>query len=229
MNAEVSSGERPFKPAFFFLITGLYLAEAIGLLILLIASGFSVSKISKALSSALIYAAAILAICLLRGTAVLYFWNWLKKRNLLKLRFRFSWKSLPALFVTLTFLLLWKSEILAGKPQFLTEFVFFKNKYGLSSGSLLFLLQYFYYLLEGLLIVFILEGFQTAGENKFCSCLPWGGIALLVFWSSLHFLSKGISTGIYTVFLAIIFSGAFLWEERNGLTVLLSWFLSLLL
>ncbi len=229
MESEINLKAKPLKAAFLFLLTGLYLSEALGILIFLIASGFSIAKISKVLSSATIYGVALITICFFRTTSVAYYWNWLKKKNLLKLKFRFSWKLLPVLIVTLIFILLWKPDILAGKPQSLTEFTFFKNKYGIYSGSLLFLLQYIYYFLEALVIVLILEGFQTAGEAKFSRSLPWGGIALIIFWSGIHFFSKGISTGIYAVCQGIIFSAAFLWDKRNGLIVMLIWFLSLLL
>ncbi|WP_050607524.1 hypothetical protein [Clostridium niameyense] len=85
-----------------------------------------------------------------------------------------------------------------------------------SNGMLKFVVQYIYYGFEGMLITLIIVFGQKAFDMWFKNNrnIPFGGILLAVTWGTVHFLTQGNSTGMYTCILSILYGLTYL--SLNG-------------
>ena len=74
-------------------------------------------------------------------------------------------------------------------PRIFGEYGVFVFTYGSPEGTALFVAQSLYYLLEALIVVFMIALFQAAGEQQFgVPPVPWGGIGLALTWGAFHFM-----------------------------------------
>lgn len=84
------------------------------------------------------------------------------------------------------------------------------------NGLLKFIFQYIYYLFEVMLVTLIVIFGQKAFEKWFKNeKIPYGSIMLALTWGMVHFLTKGISTGIGTTISSLIFGEVYLLTNRN--------------
>lgn len=94
-------------------------------------------------------------------------------------------------------------------------------------GSMLTASQYIYYLIEGVMMAFITDAFQTAGEKLFKKkWIPWGGLGLALTWGVLHIYTKGPSMGIRVIFFGLFFGILYMIGKRNALPPILAWMLN---
>lgn len=85
-----------------------------------------------------------------------------------------------------------------------------------SSGIILFIFQYIYYLFESMLFVLIITFGQKASEiKKWNQRIPWGGIFCGLTWGMVHILTKGLQTGIEGVICSILYGLAYLCLKKN--------------
>ena len=84
-------------------------------------------------------------------------------------------------------------------------------------GTLLFIFQYMYYIVEGFLISLIIVYGQKACETWFKKeNIPYGGIILGLTWGLGHILSKGsITIGLLSVVAGILFGAVYLLVNRD--------------
>lgn len=80
-----------------------------------------------------------------------------------------------------------------------------------------FIMQYIYYILEGILISYIVifsqEFFNKLFKTKY---IPWGSIICMLTWGAGHIFSKNLSTGIYAIILAFLFGITHLILNKNS-------------
>ena len=222
-----TSQENEIRGVILLLIFGLYVPELIGLLILLASQNFHFSP--KKITG-LTYGSALLAIVILRLLSLLFYRKWAKGKGSWEINYSFGKLSGAFVLSFLIFETIWENGIsIPKKLQFLVELSFFLEKYGHKYGYILSGLQSIYYIVEGLLIILLLYAFQKIGEVKFKSkSVPWGGLGLMVFWGSPHFL-KGISTGIYALIVAGIFGIFYQLDGKRALPVFVSWLISVII
>ena len=72
------------------------------------------------------------------------------------------------------------------------------------------LLLYVYYVLEAMFVVWIADGFQTAGALLTKRIrIPWGGIGLALTWGAMHIYTKGFAMGwramAYGLFMGVLY------------------------
>lgn len=80
-----------------------------------------------------------------------------------------------------------------------------------------FLIQYLYYIFESLLMLLIIAHGQKAFESWFhnIKVIPFGGILLAFTWGLIHFLTQGVSTGIYAMIQALLYGSVYMVLNRN--------------
>lgn len=85
-----------------------------------------------------------------------------------------------------------------------------------SNPTLCFVMQYIYYILEGILISYIVifsqEFFDKLFKSKY---IPWGSIICMLTWGAGHIFSKNLNTGIYAIILAFLFGITHLILNKN--------------
>lgn len=83
-------------------------------------------------------------------------------------------------------------------------------------GVVKYLFQFVYYLFESALIVLSIAFGQKFGELTFKSYkVPWGGIFLALTWGLIHILIQSFDTGLYTVFLSLVFGSIYITLRKN--------------
>ncbi len=206
-------------------IFGLLLSEASGVFLLFAFQGFRFSP-SRILG--VHYALALGLIIALRGWVLLAYGRWAFERGIWDYSWKIEKRGAGLILGIVLFAAAWKIGFVPARVHPLQEFFHLFQKYGPVWGLLNSALQFVYYILEGFLILFLLDAFQRAGELKFgTKAFPWGGIGLILFWASLHFL-KGLSTGFYAAFLSILFGISYIIDRRNASTIILSWLATVL-
>jgi hypothetical protein len=83
-------------------------------------------------------------------------------------------------------------------------------------GLIPFIFQYFYYLVEMVLVMLIISFGQQFGELVSKKrWIPWGGIVLSCTWGLVHILTQDMQTGIFTVILSLVFGVLYLFMKKN--------------
>jgi len=211
---------------FFLFLIALFFIEFSTLLIYLIFEGeinlsniFNVSEFTIAI--------AFLWICLLRGTTLWYYKGWAIKQNIFHLKYHFNIKILFWILLSI---------IIAGivnhgfsipalnEMRILSYWDYFNRNNDCMLGVANFGLQYIYYILEGILMIFMIDAFQTAGEEKSnFHWIPWGGIVLAILWGASHYFTKGTSTMIWGIKVGIITGIIYLISKKNFWSPLIFW------
>lgn len=83
----------------------------------------------------------------------------------------------------------------------------------------IFLFQYFYYMIEAILVFLIVCFGQRAGEKWFHSTkIPWGGITVGLTWGLVHALTKGsIEVGLSAMLAGVLYGGINLLLKKKAL------------
>lgn len=85
-------------------------------------------------------------------------------------------------------------------------------------GLIKFIFQYLYYFFETCMITGIIIFGQLAFEKWFKnSNIPYGGIICALIWGVPHFATKGIVTGILSIFLGFVFGATYLLLKRDAI------------
>lgn len=154
-------------------------------------------------------------IILLRSTALWLYKIWSVKKDLFKVSTVINKRIITILAIMLCIML--PAALLV--PHTFSLVAHYKTRVGLwgsTWGLLNTISQYVYYVLEGILIVWLIDAFQTTGDtitNK--QKIPWGGIGLALTWGVLHYFTKGTTQLIAHTALSIIMGMLFLLGKRN--------------
>jgi hypothetical protein len=87
---------------------------------------------------------------------------------------------------------------------------------GIGLGITYFIVQYFYYFLETVLIVMILSFAQEAGTIYWGKKnIPYGGFVLAIIWGLVHIAFHGVVDGLTSTVCAMLYGCAFLTMRKN--------------
>lgn len=103
-----------------------------------------------------------------------------------------------------------------GGFKVLKELLYGIQNGGIGLGIVYFIVQYFYYFLETILIVMILSFAQEAGTIYWGKKnIPYGGIALAIVWGLIHIAFHGVVDGLTSTGCALLYGCAFLAMRKN--------------
>jgi len=138
------------------------------------------------------------AILVLRGAALWLYARWARPRGIFRASFAFD--KATALWIgaalVLAVALVALDRTVAPEPRHVSKLTAFIGYWGVSYGVSNTILQFVYYLSEGLAMVWMADAFQSAGEAKVRRWVPWGGIALALFWGGGHVFTKDLATAL---------------------------------
>jgi hypothetical protein len=113
------------------------------------------------------------------------------------------------------------------ESSLLSTYRLHEELWGQAWGIIITASLYFYYFFEGVMMAWITDAFQTAGESLFHKIwIPWGGIGLALTWGVLHFFTKGLSMGIVAVFFGFFAGVLFVLGQRNTWPPVVAWMLN---
>jgi hypothetical protein len=88
------------------------------------------------------------------------------------------------------------------------------------------ILQYLYYVTEGLAMVWLVDAFDTAGD---AACprfrFPWGALALSLLWGGGHYFTKDVATAVYAMTAGLAIGGMYFFSGKRLLPPLSLWML----
>lgn len=83
-------------------------------------------------------------------------------------------------------------------------------------GIVSFMFQNIYYLFEAALILLTIAFGQKFGETLFHkTSLPYGGLLLALTWGLIHILLQGTMTGVYAVFMSLLYGMVYILLHKN--------------
>lgn len=111
------------------------------------------------------------------------------------------------------------------KTNLLDSWNYFIRLYGFPFGLVNTVLQYVYYIFEGLIMIWIADAFQTAGETKLHKPgIPWGGLVLGLLWGGSHIFGKGWFTALtWALPFGIAVGVVYVLDKKNVLAPFLFW------
>lgn len=102
------------------------------------------------------------------------------------------------------------------KPM--VEYLHKVEAYG-DGGTIAFIMQYVYYIVESILILITVVYGQKFGEavctHKYTKMIPWGGIFCAFTWGFGHIFTKNVVVGMLSFVGAILFGVAYLAMKKN--------------
>ena len=161
---------------------------------------------------------------LIKGILLLFYTRWALSHGLFHGRFVFTKRTVVISVISLILF-----SILSLSFQFKTNFLdswnYFNRLYGFPFGIVNTFLQYAYYIFEGLVMIWIADAFQTAGEIRLRKPrIPWGGIALGLLWGISHVFGKGWFTALtWALPFGIAVGVVYLLDKKNVLAPFLFW------
>lgn len=133
---------------------------------------------------------------LIKGVLLFFYTRWASSHDLFHGRFVFG-KRTAAICVISLILFSLLSLSFQVKTNLLDSWNYFNRHYSFPFGLINAILQYVYYILEGLVMIWIADAFQIAGEFRFRQPkIPWGGLALGLLWGLSHVFGKGWFTAL---------------------------------
>lgn len=174
-------------------------------------------------------AGGFVMICVARALTLWAYDHWASPQDLLQVRYRLRLKTLLAglLVFLVVFFIKYLISVLSGVsyfPQLFITWEFFAQWYGLFWGITNTFLQWIYYVLEGVLMIFLVDVFQTIGELKTQSYnIPWGGIGLALSWGLSHYFSKGPFTIFLSVAVGLVMGILYLRDHKRIWLPLIFW------
>lgn len=183
--------------AVFLLFVSLLLVESFIFFVSFISKG--TFEFSFASLEGSIVAGMFVTICCARTLTLWVYDRWASQGDIPQVRYHIRLETLLAgvlVFLTVFFVKYLIIHVLSRESYYSQLFITWKRFdewYGYSWGIANTILQYVYYAVEGLLMVFIIDVFQTIGDLTLPSyTIPWGGICLALFWGLPHYFSKGL-------------------------------------
>jgi len=139
-----------------------------------------------------------LAILVLRGAVLWLYASWGRPRGIFRASFAVDRTTVLWLGAALVLAagLIALDRFVAPDPKHVPLLQAFSGYWGFGYGLTNTILQFVYYFSEGLAMIWMADAFQTAGEAKVRTWIPWGGIALALFWGGGHLFTKNLATAL---------------------------------
>jgi len=161
---------------------------------------------------------------LIKAVLLLFYTRWAFGHGLFHGKFVFSKRTAVISIVSLILF-----SILSLSFQFKTNLFdswnYFNRLHGFPFGLINTILQYVYYIFEGLVMIWIADAFQTAGEIKLRQPkIPWGGLVLGLLWGLGHVFGKGWFTALtWALPFGIAVGVVYLLDKKNVSAPFLFW------
>jgi hypothetical protein len=161
---------------------------------------------------------------LIKGVLLFFYTRWALSHDLFHGKFVFGKRTAMISIVSLILFAI-LSLFVPFKTNLLDSWNHFNRLYDFPFGLVNTVLQYVYYLSEGLVMIWIADAFQTAGEIRFCKPrIPWGGIALGLLWGISHIIGKGWFTALtWALPFGVAVGVVYLLDKKNISASLLFW------
>ncbi len=162
---------------------------------------------------------------LVKGLLLFFYTRWALSHNLFHGKFVFGKRTAVISAIILLLSLFLSLSIPQFKTNLPSNWNYFNRLYGFPLGLSNTILQYVYYLFEGLVMIWIADAFQTAGEIKLHnSKIPWGGLALGLLWGGSHIIGKGWFTALtWALPFGVAIGVVYLVDKKNVSAPLLFW------
>ncbi|NPV81737.1 MAG: hypothetical protein HPY52_16010 [Firmicutes bacterium] len=106
----------------------------------------------------------------------------------------------------------------------------FIGRWGATLGWLNTVLQYMYYITEGLTMVLMIDAFQIAGDHRFPGIrAPWGAIGLALVWGGAHLFTKDPTVALISIWRGLLIGALYLPARREPWPSLALWMTLLVL
>ncbi len=161
---------------------------------------------------------------LIKGVLLFFYTRWALSHDLFHGKFVFSKRTAVISIISLILFAILSLSV-PFKTNLLDSWNYFNRFYGFPFGLVNTVLQYVYYVFEGLVMIWIADAFQTAGEIRLRkSRIPWGGIVLGFLWGISHIFGKGWFTALtWALPFGIAVGVVYLLDKKNVLAPLLFW------
>jgi len=161
-----------------------------------------------------------LVIVALRSVVLWIYARWAKRNNVFSVRFDYGKPALHwaiisvavgAVFVAVEYLLL-PSQV----SNLVGTWENFRSYHGPKFGTVNTLLQFTYYVLGGLTVIWLADTAQSVGEHwKPNLKIPWGGIVVAFFWGGIHYLSKDLATFLYSLPVGLVLGSVYSLSRKS--------------
>lgn len=196
VRSSTSIGVTAFIAGMVLLAVGLPGPDLVAGLIYLAADGHYTFKFRQ--HSGLAVLLVFVTILVLRGLVLWFYARWAKRRELFRVWFVFDKRTVlwTVASVGVAAALILRDRMAGPDPNHVSKLVAFTSYWGFAYGLTNTMLQFVYYFSEGLAMIWMADAFQTAGESKVRTWIPWGGIALALLWGGGHLFSKNLTTAL---------------------------------
>ncbi len=162
---------------------------------------------------------------IVKGILLLLYTRWALSNNLFHGKLVFTKRTAVISIVSLILFLILSISFPQIKSNLPSSWNYFNRLYGYPFGPIDTILQYVYYVFEGLVMIWIVDSFQTVGEKIFQKPrIPWGGIALGLLWGVSHVFGKGWFTALTWAFpFGIAIGVCYIMDKKNVLAPFLFW------
>lgn len=162
---------------------------------------------------------------LVKGALLWFYTRWALRHDVFRGKFAFGKRTMVIIVISLILFSMLSLFLPQLAPSLLKEWNYRSRLYGSPFGLINTALQYIYYVFEGLVMVWITDAFQTAGEVRFRKArIPWGGIALGVLWGGGHVLSKGWFTALtWALPFGVVVGVCYLLDKKGVWSPFLVW------
>jgi hypothetical protein len=162
-----------------------------------------------------------LMIITLRAAVLWIYAGWAKRNQIFSVRFNCDRQALlwtiiaavaGAVFVSIEYILL-PSQV----SNAIGTWESFRSSHGATYGSVNTILQFAYYALEGLAVIWLADTAQSVGEHWRPNLrVPWGGIVLALFWGGMHYLSKDLATFLFSVPVGLALGSVYSLSQKSA-------------
>ena len=160
----------------------------------------------------------------IKGLLLWFYHRWAFKHGLEHITTAFSKKTAAVSIISLILFVILDFAFPGFKSNLMSTWNYFNLLYGLPLGLLNTVLQYIYYVFEGLTMIWIADAFQTAGETRWSKSIPFGGIALGLLWGSSHIFGKGWFTALtWALPFGLAVGALYVFDKKNFWTPFLFW------
>jgi hypothetical protein len=138
------------------------------------------------------------AILALRGLVLWLYEKWGSPRKVFHVSFALDRRMLIWLLLAfpIAAALIALDRTVSPNPAHIPKLQAFTSYWGRGYGLTNTILQFIYYISEGMAMIWMADAFQTAGEAKLRVWIPWGGFALALLWGGGHLFTKDVATAL---------------------------------